>query len=266
MKANRFLLVFLPLMLAACSQMPVTAQNHGGRDTEVLDSVNPKAKIHTELAAQYYARRQYSVALEELRQALNADSNYAPAYNMLGLLHDALLEYKEADDSFKHAISLAPMYSEAHNNYGYFLCSRKRYEEALAQFELAWKNPLYATPEMALGNASMCALRMGKQDEAENYARRALIRDPNQSTALLTLAEVQFHHGNIPMARSLINQADSQERLGASGLWLAIRVERQSGNREAAAEYAARLRREFPNSDETGWLLAGQFDKQEGRE
>lgn len=266
MKANRYLLLVLPLMLAACAQAPQTAQVHEGRDTEVLDAVNPRAKIHTELAAQYYARRQYSVALEELRQALSADSNYAPAYNMLGLLHDALLEYKEADDSFKHAISLAPMYSEAHNNYGYFLCSRKRYDEALTQFELAWKNPLYATPQMALANAGMCALRMGKEDDAENYARRALVRDPNQSTALLTLADIQFHRGNIPMARSLISQADAQEHLGASGLWLAIRVERQAGNREAAAEYAARLRRDFPNSDETAWLLAGQFDKQEGRE
>lgn len=265
MKANRYVLLALPLLLAACAQSPVQQPTHQGRDTEMLDAGNSRARIHTELAAQYYARRQYSVSLEELRQALNADSNYAPAYNMLGLLHDALLEYKEAEDNFLHAISIAPMYSEAHNNYGYFLCSRKRYQEALTQFELAWKNPLYATPEMALANAGQCALRMGKVDEAENYARRALVRNPNQSTALLTLADIQYRQGNIPMARTLLGQADAQERLGASGLWLGVRLERQADNREAAAEYAARLRREFPDSQETGWLLSGRFDMQEGR-
>ena len=266
MKANRYFLLALPLLLAACAQTPVQQQPHQGSDTEMLDAVNNRARIHTELAAQYYARRQYSVSLEELRQALNADSNYAPAYNMLGLLHDALLEYKEAEDNFLHAIRIAPMYSEAHNNYGYFLCSRKRYQEALTQFELAWKNPLYATPEMALANAGQCALRMGKVDEAENYARRALVRDPNQGTALMTLAEIQYRQGNLPMARSLLSQADTRGHLDAAALWLGVRLERKDGNREAAAEYGARLRREFPDSQESGWLLSGRFDMQEGRQ
>lgn len=264
MKAIRIFLLVPLLILGACAQTPST-DGRQGSDSQVLDSANSRSQVHTELAAQYYARRQYSVALQEVQEALKADINYAPAYNMLGLLHAALLEDKEAEENFRHALSLAPQYSEAHNNYGYFLCSRKRYDDALSQFEQAWKNPLYATPEKALANAGQCALRIGKLDEAENYSRRALIRVPNQPLALMTMADIQFRRGNLPMARSMLGQADSQGGLDASGLWLGVRLERRAGNREAEAEYASRLRRLYPESQETGWLLSGQFDMQEGR-
>jgi type IV pilus assembly protein PilF len=215
--------------------------------------------VHTELAAQYYARRQYAVALQELRDALQADSAYAPAFNMLGLLHGALLEDKEAEANFRRAIDLAPQYSEAHNNYGSFLCSQRRYDEALKQFQAAWENPLYSTPEKALANAGQCALRMGNLDEAERYSKRALVRVQNQPQALLTQAEIEFKRGDIAVAHSLLSQADSQGGFDAAGLWLGVRIERKAGNREAEAEYGAQLRRNFPESREAAWLLNGQY-------
>jgi type IV pilus assembly protein PilF len=262
---SRFLLLILMLLLSACAQNS-PQRNPQGKDSDALESTNSRARVHTELAAQYYSRRQYSVALQELREALQADNSYAPAYNMLGLLHGALLEDREAEENYRHAIDLAPQYSEAHNNFGYFLCERRRYNDALSQFELAWKNPLYATPEKALANAGQCALRMGNLDEAERFSNRALVRAPNQPQALVTLSEIQFRRGNIAVARSLLSQADGQDGLDAAGLWLGVRVERKAGNREAEAEYGAQLRRRYPESQETAWLLSGQYDMQGGKQ
>jgi type IV pilus assembly protein PilF len=266
MKASRLAIFTLLVLLSACAQTQTQPQRAAqGMDSDALASTNNRARVHTELAAQYYARRQYNVALEELREAFQADNAYAPAYNMAGLLHAALLEDKEADENFRHALDLAPEYSEAHNNYGYFLCSLGHYPAALSQFEQAWKNPLYATPEKALANAGQCALRMGNLEEAERYSNRALVRAPNQPQALMTLAEIRFRQGNIAMARSLLAQADARGGLDAAGLWLGVRIERKAGNREAEAEYAAQLRRRFPESHETGWMLSGQFDRQGDR-
>jgi len=250
----------MAFLLSACAQNSMQ-QDFQGKDSGALESTNSRAGIHTELAAQYYARTQYGVALQEVNEALQADSGYAPAYNMLGLLHAALLEDKEADESFRRAISLAPSYSEAHNNYGYFLCMHQHYTDALNQFELAWKNPLYKTPETALANAGQCSLRMGNTAEAERYANRSLIRDPRNYQALITLAEIRLRQGNIPMAHSLLIQAANDPvRMDAAGLWLGVRIERKDGNREAEAEYGEQLRRRYPESKETGWLLNGQFD------
>ena len=261
MKAHRVLILILPLLLTACAQNLPQTTTLRSDDSSVMESVNSRARIHTELASLYYARQQYSVALQEIRQALQADSSYAPAYMMLGLVHEALLEYKEADDSFRRSLDLAPQYSEAHNNYGLFLCNQKRYDEAMSQFEMAWKNPLYETPEKAYANAGQCALRMGDLTKAENYTRRALIRAPNQTQALLTLAEIQYRQGQMALAHSTLRQVGTPSALDAASLWLGVKVEHKLGNRAAEAEYAAQLHSRYPESQEYTWMQKGQFDR-----
>lgn len=249
------------LLLTACVQVPVER----GKDAVALESVNPRARVHTELGAQYHARRQYSIALQELREALLADQTYAPAYNTLGLVHAALLEDKEAEANFRRALELAPEYSEAHNNYGHYLCARQRGAEAMTHFETAWRNPLYATPERALANASHCALRQGDNEGAERLAQRALVRAGNQPQALLTMAEIQFRRGQLTQARSMIQQLESLGRLEAGAVWLALRLERALGNREAEAAYGLQLRRHHPEATETSWLLSSQYEMPGGK-
>ncbi|MFA5082726.1 MAG: type IV pilus biogenesis/stability protein PilW [Hydrogenophilaceae bacterium] len=262
MKTSWFYLM-LALVLAGCAQQPPASR---GQDSERMEAASPRARIHTELAAQYYMQRQYSVALQEVREAIQSDAGYAPAYNILGLVHAALLEDKEAEANFRRSIELAPQYSEAHNNYGYFLCSRQRRAEAMQHFEQAWKNPLYAMPERALANAGHCALKSGDLVEAEGYARRALIRVDNQPQALVTLAEIQYRRGNIAAARTVFQQLEAQGSLDPSALWLAVKLERRGDNRVAEANYGLQLRRNYPDSQEAGWLLNGQYDMPGGKQ
>lgn len=262
MKMSIRLVLVLPLFLAACAQPPASRS----KDAEGVETVNTRARVHTELAAQYYVRRQYPVALQELREALLADASYSPAYDMLGLVHTVLMEDKEAEASFRRAIELAPQNSDAHNNFGYFLCARNRRAEAMEHFERAWRNPLYATPERALANAGQCALRHGDPVEAERYAQRALIRVGNQPQALATMAEIQYLRGNIVMARSLLQQLEAQGRPDAGALWLGLKLERMAGNREAEANYGLQLRRYYPESPEVTWLLNGQYDMPGGKQ
>lgn len=251
-----YLILTVLLLLSACAQTPAPK----GGDAPAQSGEGYRARIHTELAAQYYSRRQYSIALQELREAIRSDSSYAPAYNMQALVHVELGEEKEAEEFFRQAMDLAPQYSEAHNNYGFFLCQRKRYDEAMAQFEKAWKNPLYATPEKALANAGQCMLRKGDTAEAERHAQRALARLPNQPVALLTLAEAQFRRGNVKAARVQLQQLENTGQQDAATLWLGVRIERQMGNRVAEGDYGAQLRRRYPDAAETRWLVNGQYD------
>jgi type IV pilus assembly protein PilF len=257
-----WLLPSILLALAGCAQAPSTSSSsaQSGKDTQRMEAENPRARIHTELAAHYYARRQHAVALQELREALLADGSYAPAFNVFGLVHAALLEDKEAEANFRRALDLAPQYSEAHNNYAVYLCSRQRRAEAMEHFEAAWKNPLYANPERALANAGQCALRNGDLAEAERFAQRALIRAENQPQALATMAEVHYQRGNLVSARTLVRQLEGQGGLDAGSLWLAVRLERKSGSRDAEASYGLQLRRSYPDAQETTWLMNGRYD------
>jgi type IV pilus assembly protein PilF len=140
--------------LAGCAQQG--ALEKASPETRSDRQVNVQARIHTELGAGYFARGQYAIALQELNIARAADPGYAPAYSVLGLVHAELREDRQAEENFRRAIDLAPNYSEAHNNYGLFLCQRGRAAESLARFEAALSNPLYATPETALANAGVC--------------------------------------------------------------------------------------------------------------
>lgn len=250
-------LAVLCLALAGCAT-PSPGPGSGGSKAQRPE--NYRAKVHTELAAQYYTHRNYAVSLQELRIALEADAGYAPAYNMLGLVHGALGEDRQAEDNFRKSISLAGNYSDAYNNYGYFLCQQGRYDQALVQFNAALANPLYTSPEKALANAGYCALLKGDLDESEKYLRRALVRAPGQRLALQGQAELHLRRNNPFGARANLDRLRAQGELDVTGTWLALRVERQLGNKAAEAGYAAQLRERYPEARETRWLQNGQYE------
>jgi type IV pilus assembly protein PilF len=250
-------LLSLPFLLAACAPMQAT---HGGADLGGPPrEENLRAKVHTELAAQYFSLRNYAVSLQELRIALDADPAHAPAYNMLGLVYGALGEDRQAEEHFRKSISLGRNYPEAYNNYGHFLCQRGRYDESLAQFNEALKNPLYASPEKAMANAGFCALLKNDLNESERYLRRALARAPNQRLALQGMGELHLQQNNPEGARANLERLKPQGDLDAAGLWLALRVERMLGNPTAEAAYAKQLRERYPESRETRALFNGQY-------
>ena len=49
-----------------------------------------RARVHSELAAVYYELGNMSVALEEVKEAIRSDPNYAPANTVAGLIYGAL--------------------------------------------------------------------------------------------------------------------------------------------------------------------------------
>ena len=58
-----------------------------------------RAQIHTERAAEYYRLDKMAVALEAAEQAISANANYAPAYNMLGIIYMNLRQDAKAQRS-----------------------------------------------------------------------------------------------------------------------------------------------------------------------
>lgn len=244
------------LLLTGC------ASQSGGGDGDVKQDssrAQESAKIHTELAGMYYERAKYGFALEELTTALKKDSDYAPAYNVRGLVHMALLEDELAERDFKRSLYLDDDNSSAHNNYGWFLCQRGRELESVKHFMAAVKNPLYATPEKAFLNAGLCSKKAGKLNEAESYMKRALLIQPKMSEALLGMAELNYAKADYAGAKSFfVRFTQVAPELTAANLLLAIRIERKMGDRNSEASYKVQLRKRFPDSRETQLMLSGE--------
>ena len=215
------------------------------------ENAEKSARIHTELASLYLERAQMGIALNEIDQSLAAKSNYAPAFNVRALIHMALHEDVEAEADFKRSLSIDEKNSETHSNYGWFLCQSGREKDSITHFVAALKNPLYQTPEQAYLNAAVCSQKINNFAVAEDFFQRALVVRPDLPQALLGMAQLNFAKQDFGLAKKFFNQyAAKTDTLSAENLALAVRIERQLGERNSAASYAMKLRNLYPDSKE----------------
>jgi len=251
----------LMALLAACSTpQPEGPKVESSTMTGGTHDPRNRARVRTELAALYYQRGNMNVALEELRLAVEADSSYATAHGMFGLVYMELKENTLAQASFERALGLAPEDPDINHNYGWFLCQTGREPAATEYFDRALRNPLYATPARTHTAAGTCALRRGDLKSADASLQKALAIDPNQPAALLQLAQVRYRQGRFDEARKLLARYTNLVEPTAESLWLALRVERRLGQRTTELSYANQLRRRFPASREAQALQRGQYD------
>ena len=252
---NKLLLMVL-IMLAGCAGQPSSQNNYSKNSNE--SAVHNRARIHTDLGGGYYAQGQMGVALEEFSTAVQVDSSYAPAYNGLGLVYAALKEDDKAENSFHRSLQLDPENSEAHNNYGTFLCSRNRVDESIKEFMSALKNPLYTSPELAWLNAGICAMKKGDDKSAEGYLNNALQAQPGTRSAHYQLASLYFRRGEFEPANQHFQQFIQSGEPSPEALWLGIRIAREINDHNGEASYGMLLRNKYPNSEQAKSLLSGK--------
>jgi len=258
-----YLAVIVAIVLAGCQSNPsAPPQPPAPQGPQIQpapqvqlqqDPVTPRqrAEIHTELAAGYYERAQFNVALEELGAAERIDPTYARIYNLYGLVYTMLEDAPRAEQQFRRAIELAPNDPDARHNWGWYLCTHGRERESIPEFDLAIRSPMYRTPEIALVNAGKCSAAIGDVAAADQYFRRALQVRPNDAGAAYNLALLNFKGGRLPESRALMKVVMQQNSPGAEALFLGMCIERRLGDRSAEQSYVTQLRNRYPDSAET---------------
>lgn len=252
-------LMLLLSLLAACASTPDPSHDTGTIVGEVGDPRN-RAKLHTDLAALYYSAGNFGVALEELRAAQSADSNYAPTHGMYGLVYMQLKENGRAEESFERALRLSPNDADINHNYGWFLCQTGREPASIKYFLHAVRNPLYPTPWRSWSAAGVCTLKTDQAKEAELYFERALKLEPDEPAALLNLGQIRYRQGNVGEARKLVARHNKLVNPTPESLWLALRIERRVGDKLQEQALANQLRRRYPASPEYQALQRGAYD------
>lgn len=249
---RQLLLLLLLASLAACSSKPSVPEPVLPPSPPPPQKAPPevRAKLHTELGAGYYQRGQMQVALDELNLAVQADPNYAQAYNIFGLVYGYLGEDAKAEQNFRHGLQLAPNDSEIHHNWGWYLCTHGRERESLAEFDAAASNPLYKTPEIALVNAGRCAQAIGDNAAADTYFRRTLAIQPGNSLASLGLAQLAYQSQRYLEARGWMKGVMLTTNPPPAALRLGSCIERRLGDRQAELSYVSQLKNRYPDSAE----------------
>ncbi|MFN2308438.1 MAG: type IV pilus biogenesis/stability protein PilW [Gammaproteobacteria bacterium] len=253
MKSQPFTVLALcaTLALVGCSQSPTRS------DTSLRNA----AKDNVELATYYMREGQRAVALDLLLKAVEQDPDLPVAHNTLAVLYEGLGETDKANRHFRRALSLDPKDSQAHNNYGSFLCKTQGWAAAEGHFLKAAGNPLYETPELAYTNAGTCANSAGHPDKAEEYWRKALSLNPRYPLPLLQMARLGVAQQNYLSARAYLQRLHEVARPTPESLWLGIQTERVLGDKNAEASYSLFLRNNFPDSPQTKLLQGHRPDE-----
>lgn len=253
----------LPGLVAGCvstggsygdpSPQPVSQQ------ASTSDTRN-RARIHTELGTAYLEAGRVAPALDEAKGAIGIDSSYALAHNLLALVYMELKENGPAEESFLRALQLAPGDPDISNNYGWFLCETGRAAKAMPLLQTALRNPLYATPVIALNNAAVCASRLGDDKAAEDYLVRSLRVDPNNMRGIYLLADLAYRQRRYSEGRLRLAELHRRTEVTAASAWLGLRIARKLGDRADEARYVAQLRQKFADSVENELLAQGRYE------
>lgn len=244
MPVKLFFVLFTGVILSAC----VT---DGGR---VPDNIKASA-INVQLGIGYLQQNNMELASQKLNKAIRQDPDSASAHNAYAILQERLLETEKAEFHYRRATQLDPDNSEAANNYGAYLCRNKREAESEEYFLQALENPLYKTPEFAYTNAAICLIRIEQRERAREYLRKALAARSNFSTALISMAKLEFDDENFDSAKLFIDRFHRVAEPTASSLWLAIRTELQMDSERDVNELSQKLKSNFPDSEEyKSWL------------
>ena len=268
-KLNRLLLGTLSgslIAIAGCTTTGTSPATRGEGAEQAMseraprNEIQQRAKVHTELGSLYLFDGRAAVALEEARIALSVDSSYAPAYNLLGLIHMALNEPHMAEENFTKALRLAPGDPEINNNFGWFLCQNGRAKEAMDYFAASARNPLYSTPTKPNTNAGICAIQLKDDKAAEGYFLEAIRLAPDNTQAMFWLSNLSYRQGQYAEAKRWMSEIEKVHDLNAELTWLSLRIERKLGNRAAEARLEGQLRKRFANSPEQRLLVQGIYE------
>lgn len=221
--------------------------------TPTKDDGRDEAKEFTDylaLGAGYMRNGEYQRAKEYLNRAQAMKPKSAEVHSLFGLLFQLEGEDALAEDHFKAAIKQDPQSTRSRNNYGAFLFSEERYDEAVGQLEVAAKDLYYPGRAQVFENLGVSYARLGKMKPAEEAFVRAIDLNGGQPRALVELAEIRFRQRDYVGAKELFERHIKRASQTPRSLWLGIRIARIFSEDDAEASYGLLLRNIFPASEE----------------
>lgn len=252
-------LVIALAWLSACAQNGTNASGGLTATDNTKDRITAsdepeslkRARVRLELASAYFGRGQMNTALDEVKLSIAADPSLSAAFNLRGLIYASLGDESLAEQSFRRALQLDSRDADVMQNYGWYLCQQKRFDEAYALFNRALAVPQYLDSPRTLLTLGVCQARAGDLALAETTLMRAYEVDAGNPAVAVNLSEVLYQRGAFEGARFYIRRVNSlPEVANAQTLWLAARIENRMGNRQEADALSSKLKERFPQSAE----------------
>lgn len=244
---RRLLVTLLLALLAGCVTQETTPFNKRDQAKAV--------EAYIALSIAYLRDGNAQMAKESLQKAKALDPDNPALFSATAYLFQWQGEPQLAEQNYRKALSRDPQFSEVRNNYGVFLYSQGRYDEAISELLKVAEDPLYAQRHQAYENLGYCALKKNDSALAIHYFSKALKINENQPNALLEMADLMLQAGNLSAANAHMGRFRDllkmrQAEASARSYWIELQLARAQGNHDLEASNALKLKGLFPDSEE----------------
>lgn len=213
-------------------------------------------EAYSRLGFEYLQAGDTTNAKSAFHRSISLDSGYAEAHNGLALTFQLEGDHDLAEEYFRKATRLAPDSAMMHNNFGAFLFSKQRYQEACVELARATEDPFYNRRAQAFENLGRCYRFIDRDDAAKHAFKRSLqVSSSARPVSLVELADLALQEQNLAEAESYFGRflEDVESRRFehySKSLWVGIQIARLTGNHSRAAAYALILKNLYPDSEE----------------
>ncbi|MBL1378646.1 type IV pilus biogenesis/stability protein PilW [Zobellella iuensis] len=237
-----------------------TTRLSDGRQSGELEFKPAEAAVaRMNLGLEYLRRGDAEQAKFNLDRALSQDPKSPDVHLAQAYFFQSVSEFEQAEKSYRQVLKLSPNHGDGLNNYGVFLCSRERFEEADVMFRKAVAAPGYVQVADTFENAALCAIQNKQPQAALDYFRRALEYSPAKPRALLGAAELAAAQGDETGAFDYLARYRREHLPSPQSLWLTVRTAEAQGRVAQAQQAGAELVRLFPDSEQARRFLANDY-------
>lgn len=209
-----------------------------------------RVRAQLDLARGYMEKRDWVRAKAPLRKALSIDSQSVEAHVLSGVLFQAENESVLAEEHFRRALRINPSDPQGLNNFGGFLYSQKRFDEALVPLQQLVKNPNYRARPQAYESLGLAYMQLDRDLEARAAFERALELNFRLSRANLELAWLHFEGGDLQNAGEHFFLYNRVGRPTPRSTCLGLKLALANGDADQEARYRLSLNNLFKEQSE----------------
>lgn len=259
---NRQFISGISLMLSISLSGCVTQEYVTNSEDSIQErSINTKeaATARLQLALEYLKKGKIPQAKLNLDRAEQLNADVKGVYSTYAFYYQKVGEIKLANKAYLEALDRFPNDENTRNNYGAFLCTHERFEEAEKQFVISINSPFNTQTANSYENAGLCALRDESWQRAKDHLTAVLRYEAVRARSILGLTKANIELGDVDAA---INSLRSYQRIYSQtpqSLWLAVQIEYKRKNSALADQLGAILLQKYPQSDQTKAYIAKKF-------
>tara|TARA_Y100001934_G_scaffold144136_2_gene173109 strand:+ start:3752 stop:4510 length:759 start_codon:yes stop_codon:yes gene_type:complete len=209
-----------------------------------------RVQAHLDLARGYLENRDLLRARPPLNRALEIDPRSVEAHVLMAVLNQAEDDSELAEEHFASALRIEPSNAQALNNYGTFLYSQGRFEEAVDQLRQLVRDTDYRARSQAYENLGLAELRVGNQAAAKQAFGRSLLLNSRQYRSSLELADLAYAERAFEVAQEHYDNFRTGARPTPRSLCLGMKLAQIASDPDRLASHALALQNLFPDSRE----------------